>query len=113
MRWGQVMKNRVLPKTHTHKRKGGASLSGLRFYDGGFVLDVTTGLFFKVSQTAVFILRQIADGSSHDDLVVGMQNHYGVSRNVAIRDVELLTNELVILGILNRDSLKRWSWKIK
>lgn len=86
--------------------KGANVLSTFLFYENGFVLNSATGLFFRVSPSAIFIFNKIAAGANVRELLSAVQEHYQIDHNDAVRDVELLTNELIALGILNRVSLK-------
>lgn len=75
-------------------------LAHLHFYGDEFLLDARTGAFFRLSSSALFILQKIADGNSVHELTRSMTEAFGIEEKLAVRDIELLINELVSLGIL-------------
>ena len=80
----------------------GAIISGLRFYGDEFVFDTVSGMFFRLSATASFILRSIVEGVQLADLPAAMERRYGIDRATAARDVQLFLNELSALEPLGR-----------
>lgn len=103
------MGKRLMPSAVSRKREKEAAanvLSTFLFYENSFVLNSATGLFFRISPSAIFIFNKIASGASVRELLSAVQEHYQIGHNDAVRDVELLTNEMIALGILNRVSLK-------
>ncbi|GLR65552.1 hypothetical protein GCM10010909_02300 [Acidocella aquatica] len=76
--------------------------SGLRFYGDEFVFDTKSGMFFRLSAVASFILRSIVGGVSIADLPAAMQQRYGIDHAMAARDVQLFLNELVALDPLDQ-----------
>ena len=80
----------------------GAIISGLRFYGDEFVFDTVSGMFFRLSATASFILRSIVEGMQLADLPAAMERRYGIDRATAARDVQLFLNELSALEPLGR-----------
>lgn len=66
----------------------------LRFYGEEFIFDTTSGMFYRVSPTASFILRSLDAGTAPEAVAEQVRQRYGVSRAAAIRDIELLRNDL-------------------
>ncbi len=73
----------------------------LRFYGDEFVFNTTSGMFYRVTATAGFLLRNLVAGAKDDQLVTLLQERYGIDRTTAIRDVELLLNNLIELGVID------------
>ena len=76
--------------------------STLRFYGDEFVFDTASGLFYRLSPTASFILRSLDAGTSPNDLATALHTHYGIDRATALRDVELCLNDLAALESLDQ-----------
>ncbi len=75
--------------------------SALRFYGDEFVFESVSGMFFRVSPTASFVLRRLDAGTKVGDLPAALQVRYGIDRATATRDVELFVNELAALEPLD------------
>lgn len=78
------------------------SSSGLCFYGDEFVFDTVSGMFFRLSPTASFVLRSLEAGTKLTDLPAALETRYRVDRATATRDVELFLNELAVLEPLDR-----------
>lgn len=74
----------------------------LRFYGDEFIFDTVSGMFFRISPTASLILRSLQSGTRPDRLADEIQERYGISRSAALRDVELLRNDLAGIEALDR-----------
>ena len=74
--------------------------SRFRFYNDQFLLDTVTGHFFRVSIPAGFILKNLIQGKSGEELVDIVQSHFAIDRAKAIRDVEMFLAELRSVGIV-------------
>lgn len=81
-------------------RGGDSTLPALKFFGSEFVLNTETGMFYRVTPTAILILQAIQQGTRSEALADVIQRHCAVSRMTAVRDVELLINELSVRGIL-------------
>lgn len=79
--------------------------SSLRFYGEEFVFDVVSGLFYRMSPTACFLLRSLDGGAQAADLPGLLQSHYQLDRATAVHDVALFLNDLAALEPLNRFNL--------
>lgn len=79
---------------------GGKALQTLRFFGSEFVLNTETGMFYRVTPMAILLLQAIQQGADSGALAELVQRHCAVSRMTAVRDVELLINELSVRGIL-------------
>ncbi|MBS0522104.1 MAG: PqqD family protein [Proteobacteria bacterium] len=77
----------------------------LRFYGDEFIFDTASGMFFRISPTASFILRSLQAGTRADRLADEIQERYGISRSAALRDVQLLRNDLAGIEALDRFAL--------
>lgn len=73
----------------------------LRFYGDQFVFDAVSGLFYRMSPTACFLLRSLDAGAKAADLPGLLQSRYQLDRATAIRDVALFLNDLAALEPLN------------
>lgn len=74
-------------------------LSRLRFYGDQFVFDTHSGMFYRLSLTAGFLLRAIDAGATVDQLPGLLQQECGINEKRAVRDVELFINDLSGLGV--------------
>lgn len=66
----------------------------LRFYGEEFIFDTVSGMFYRVSPTASFILRSLESGTEPGKVADEVQERYGIARAAAVRDIELLRNDL-------------------
>ncbi len=73
----------------------------LRFYGDEFVFNTTSGMFYRITSSAGFLLHNLIKGVEDDQLVMLFQEHYGIDRATAIQDVELLLNNLTELGVID------------
>ena len=73
----------------------------LRFYGDEFVFNTTSGMFYRITSTAGFLLKELIDGAEDDQLVTLFQERYDIDRATAIQDVELLLNNLTELGVID------------
>ena len=80
---------------------GAHRLTGLHFYAGGFVLDTASGLFYRLSPTADYLLRLYDAGTPVREFAEIMQERYGLDHATAVRDVELLLNQVAGAGLLH------------
>ena len=72
----------------------------LRFYGDEFVFNTTSGMFYRITSSAGFLLHHLIKGVDDDQLVTLFQEHYDIDRATAIQDVELLLNNLTELGVI-------------
>lgn len=79
---------------------GSKALQSLRFFGSEFVLNTETGMFYRVTPMAILLLQAIQKGADSGALAELVQRHSAVNRMTAVRDVELLINELSVRGIL-------------
>ena len=73
----------------------------LRFYRGGFVLDTASGMFYRVTPAADYLLRSYDAGMEVREFAQLIQERYGLDHASAVRDVELLLNQFVGPGLLD------------
>ena len=73
----------------------------LRFYGDEFVLDTVSGMFYRISPTASFILRSLDEGVEPEPLAAELQRRYRIDRSTAVRDIELLRNDLASIEPLS------------
>jgi hypothetical protein len=74
--------------------------SSLRFYGDEFIFDTVSGMFYRVSPTASFILRSLECGVDPGKLAESVRQRYGVPQAAALRDIELLRNDLTAIEAL-------------
>jgi len=58
------------------------------------VLDTVSGMFYRITPTAGFILRSLDEGMAPEPLATELQRRYRIDRSTAVRDIELLRNDL-------------------
>jgi Coenzyme PQQ synthesis protein D (PqqD) len=63
------------------------------FSDGGFLLDLTSGDFFRLNRTATFVWERRLAGASASDIAVELARAFAVSENAAGRDVAAVLNQ--------------------
>ena len=85
-----------------NKAKAPHRISALRFYEGEFVLNAVSGLFYRLTPAAGYLLRSLEAGVEIEQLAALIQTHYGVEHKTAVRDVELLLNQLAALGLFEQ-----------
>lgn len=76
--------------------------SRLRFYRDEFVFDIVSGMFYRMSPTACFMLHALDNGADVHELPKLLQEQYALDRSTAARDVELFLNDLAALEPLNQ-----------
>lgn len=64
------------------------------------MLNVASGMFYRLSPAADFLLRALDDGARIDQFPDLIVRRYGVDRATAVRDSELLLNQFTALGLL-------------
>ena len=69
---------------HLVKEARAAKPLTLRFYGDEFIFDTVSGMFFRISSTASFILRSLQSGARPDGLADEIQKRYGISRSAAL-----------------------------
>ena len=77
-------------------------LPALRFYEGEFVLNTVSGMFYRLTPAAGYLLRALDAGAEIGQLAALIQARYGVEQATAVRDTELLLNQLAVLGLLGQ-----------
>jgi hypothetical protein len=77
-------------------------LSTLRFYGDQFVFNTVSGMFYRVTASAGYVLHALDSGATTAELPGLLQARYGIERKAALRDVELLLNDLTAMGILDQ-----------
>lgn len=70
------------------------NLGNLRIINDRFVLDVCSGTFHRLSETAAFILAELQRQTPLAVLVSAYAKRYDISPAIAERDVELFLNDL-------------------
>lgn len=101
------------PLTHAKARRKARNASAgtptlaaksapLRFYGDEFIFDTVSGMFYRVSPTASFILRSLRNGTNPSKVADEVQKRYGIERAAAVRDIELLRNDLTVIEPLGR-----------
>jgi hypothetical protein len=78
----------------------------LSFYRGGFVLDTASGMFYRLTPAADYLLRSYDAGMEVRHFPDLIQERYGLDHACAVRDVELLLNQFVAPGLLDKQQLE-------
>lgn len=73
----------------------------LRFYGDEFVFNPVSGMCYRTTSSAGFLLRQIVEGAEDEELIELIQARYNIDRASAVHDVELLLNSLTELGVIS------------
>lgn len=87
-------------KKQRHPVAGTHRLAGLQFYPGGLVLDKASGLFYRLTPVADYLLRQYDAGTEVRAFAELIEARYGLDHASAVRDVELLLNQFAGPGLL-------------
>ena len=61
-------------------------LSQLAINDEGFIFDPSTGESFTVNNTGLFILKNLKEGKSQEEIIEGLTEEFEVSAEEAERD---------------------------
>jgi hypothetical protein len=78
-----------------NNKAGDGHLSNLTILNDHFVFDTHSGLFYRVSETAAFIINELKwRNPPIATLTASYAQHYGVSQGIAERDVELFLNDV-------------------
>ena len=78
-----------------NNKAGDDHLSNLTILNDRFVFDTHSGLFYRVSETAAFIINELKRRNpSIATLTASYAEHYGVSQGIAERDVQLFLTEV-------------------
>lgn len=77
------------------------SVPKLHFYGDEFVFNPVSGMCYRITATAGFLLQNLMNGADDEELVNLIQDKYSIDRTTAVRDVELLLNNLTELGVIN------------
>jgi hypothetical protein len=73
----------------------------LRFFGEEFVLDTVSGLFYRLTPAAHFVLRAHERGVRFQQFPGLLRQRYGIDPASATRDVELLLNQMASMGLLD------------
>lgn len=92
---------KIAAMTSSGGRRGAKPMS-LRFYGDEFIFDTVSGMFYRVSPTASFILRSLDAGIEPNKLADVVQQRYQIDRAAAVRDIELLRNDLAAIESLSQ-----------
>lgn len=93
---------RSRPPAKSQKTADKPKTATLRFYGDEFVFDTVSGLFYRMSPSACFLLQALDSGKSRRELPVLLQHEYQLDASTAVRDAELFLNDLAALEPLNR-----------
>ncbi|MFW5331166.1 PqqD family protein [Hydrogenophaga sp. ZJX-1] len=74
----------------------------LQFFGEEFVLDTVSGLFYRLSPAAHLVLQAHEQGLQSPQFPELLTQHYGIDPASAVRDVELLLNQMTSLGLLHQ-----------
>ena len=83
-------------------KAGKAKALTLRFYGDEFIFDTVSGMFYRISPSASFILRSLQAGMGPERVADEIQDRYGIPRTAAVRDIELLRNDLAGIEALDQ-----------
>ena len=75
-------------------------LSPLHFYGDRFVLDISSGKFYRISSSASLVLHALQDHGDVDQATKFLCSNYGLTHSVARRDMENFISELSSLGLI-------------
>jgi hypothetical protein len=73
----------------------------LRFYGDEFVFDTASGMFYRISLVASFILNSLQAGTHADELASLIETQFGIDPSRAARDVELFLGDLTALKLID------------
>ena len=90
----------MLESVYGESKKRNTLLSPLHFYGDRFVLDVSSGKFYRISSSASFVLHALEDHSDIEQATKLLCSKYGLTHSVARRDMENFISELSSLGLI-------------
>ena len=64
------------------------------------LLDQEEGVYYKMGAVGAWVWSQIVDGKSRDDIAAGMCARYGLTPEVARRDLDDLVEDLMDRGLV-------------
>ena len=71
-------------------------LANLRIVNGCIVLDVCSGKFHRVSETAAFVIGELQRQTSIAAIIAAYSQRYATSPAIAARDIELFLNDMSV-----------------
>ena len=71
-------------------------LSDLKIVGGCLAFDVRSGKFHRVNESAAFVLDELKRQTPVKALVASYSRRYGISPDLAARDVELFLNDMAV-----------------
>ena len=86
-------------RTHKKGVNGGNAvhLSNLTIVNGSLVFDVCSGHFYRVSETAAFIIDALKRQTPIPSIIAAYSQRYEISQTIAARDIELFLNDMSVL----------------
>lgn len=89
------------PQCDTGKPEWNAApLARLRLDEHGFAFHESTGTSYSLSESAVDLVKWIADGADRHDLIQRFCLTYDTSRSTAERDIDQLLGQLQREGLI-------------
>lgn len=76
----------------------------LKFYEGHFVLDARSGRFYRLTPSAIFLLKAWSEGAETRSFSRLLREQFDVDLATASRDVELMLNQFKGLGLIDTES---------
>jgi hypothetical protein len=71
-------------------------LANLRIINGCIVLDVCSGKFHRVSETAAFVIGELQRQTAIAGIIAAYSRRYATSPAIAARDIELFLNDMSV-----------------
>jgi hypothetical protein len=71
-------------------------LSNLKIINGCLVLDVCSGKFHRVSESAAFIINELKQQTPFSKIIVDYSQRYAIPQPTAARDIELFMNDISV-----------------
>jgi hypothetical protein len=72
-------------------------LSNLKIINGCIVLDVRSGKFHRVSETAAFVISELKQQTPIAAIIAAYSERYEISPAIAARDLELFLNDMSVM----------------
>lgn len=72
-------------------------LSNLKIINGCIALDVRSGKFHRVSETAAFVISELKQQTPIAAIIAAYSQRYETSPAIAARDIELFLNDMSVM----------------
>jgi len=72
-------------------------LTDLQLINGRLVFDAVSGKFYRISDSACFLIEVLKRKLALDDIIVAYAGRYKITQQTAQRDIEAFLNDLGVM----------------